>query len=322
MLNAIIRERYDNVRQVYEIDVIKVVQSHFEIEAVDIQESTPFAVTLIKGATDRLEIETPPPCSIPGVYRINYKIRCSGMVCRDASWNDAYVIFEIPEDEMCPSVSVTYSPSMDLKLCADAACSTDTTNHILGYVMTMEAKVTMAAPILMTRFYEVAFTDSATGLGKLAKDAYTVTDFGNFLQYSDVDGDSTGVSTADFTPKKGTGDDAFFYTPDIFTSKDYGVKVTMYVEADLTQSVKKAFLVSKKMNVATEMSARSFSQAKSAISFSDEEAESESNTTVVVVVVVAVAVVVASAVAVFMFRRRAALSKTEHHVNMEPVTTA
>jgi hypothetical protein len=323
MLNAIIRERYDVNRQVYEIDVVKIVQAHFEIEAVSIVYPSQYNVALVIGATDRLEIETPPPCSIPGTFRINYKIRCFGMVCRDASWNDAYVEFVIPADEMCPTVSKTYSPTMELNLCADAACSAYTSDHILGYVVTLEAKVTMEPPIRLTRFYTVEFSDASTGLARTAKDAFVITSFGNFLQYSDVDGDLNGVNTFDFTPAVGTGDNELFYTPDIFTSRDYSVKVTMYVEADLTQTVKKAFLVSNMLVADVDVSARSYATAKSGVTFSDKASSEESSTSAGLIVGVVVAAVVAvAAVAFFIVRRRNVVSKTEHHVNMESMTTA
>jgi hypothetical protein len=320
VLNAIIRERYDVNRQVYEIDVIKLVQAHFEIEAISVVYPSGYNVQLITGSTDRLEIETAPPCSIPGHFRINYKIKCHDMTCRDNTWNDAYVEFDIPEDEMCPSVSRTYSPSMVLNLCADAACSAYTSDHILNYIATVEAKVSMAAPILLTRFYDVVFTKPGTPLSSIAKDAYTVTTFGNEISYVDNDGGADGKSTFDFIPKDG----AFFNTPDIHTSAQYGLKVVMYVEADLTQTVKKAFLVSADV----EPTARSFAMAKSAVKFASDgaasgnEEDSSKMSAGLIVAIVVGALVVISAFSVFVVRRRSALRKTEHHVNMEPVTTA
>jgi hypothetical protein len=321
VLNAIIQERYDVVRQVYEIDVIKVVQSHFTIEALAFYATSAFPATLVKdvygdGTTDRIEVVTPPPCSIPSTFRIAYDIRCNGMICRDNTWNYDEVIFAVPKEEMCPSVSVTYAPSMTLETCADALCAGTTPDHILGYVMTVKATVTMVPPILLTRFYDVKFTD-VNLLSKYVKQSAVVTSFGNFVSYTDVEGGSDGESTFDFVPRKGSGVEDFFKTPDIFTSANYDLEVVMYVEADLTQSVAGRF------TTAVAPTAESYGRASAgfgiaytADGFKEVPEEDSSNTTVIVVCVVSAAVVVAALSAVFVVKRRSVLKQAETHLEM------
>jgi hypothetical protein len=323
VLNAIIQERYDVARQVYEIDVVKVVQSHFTITALAFYATSAFSASLVMdvygdGSTDRIEVVTPPPCSIPSTFRIAYDIRCNGMVCRDNTWNYDEVIFAVPEDEMCPSVSETYSPSMSLMLCADANCAGQTSDHILGYVMTVKASVTMAAPILKTQYYDVKFTNG-NSISKFAKQSLTVTSFGNFLSYVDNEGGANGVSTFDFVPRKGTGSDEFFSTPDIFTSSEFELEVVMYVEADLRQTVSSSF-----RTLALEPTAESYARKNTGFVLaynedgfvSKKEESTSSSGTLAIVGVVAVCVVAVAAVAFFIVKRRSVVKQAETHLQM------
>jgi hypothetical protein len=331
VLNAIIQERYDAVRQVYEIDVVKIVQDHFTITAIGFYATSAFPATLVKdvtgdGSTDRIEIVTPPPCSIPSTFRIAYDIRCNGMICRNNTWNYDEIIFAVPADEMCPSVSVTYSPSMTLMLCADANCAGQTSNHILGFVMTIKATVTMAAPILKTQYYDVKFTDSNL-MSKYAKEALTVTPFGNFISYIDNEGDDDGESTFDFVPRRGTGDNEFFSTPDIFTSSQYDVEVVMYVEADLQQTVSSFFRTLALAPTANSYSRQSegFNVAYNPAGFVEKEEEENTEKTGLdagVIAVIVVACVVALAVVSFFIvkARSIPLKKAQNHVNLEITT--
>jgi hypothetical protein len=323
VLNAIIQERYDVARQVYEIDVIKVVQSHFTIEALAFYATSAFPASLVKdvygdGTTDRIEVVTPPPCSIPSTFRIAYDIRCNQMICRDNTWNYDEVIFAVPKDEMCPSVSVTYSPSMSLMLCADAACSAQTSNHILGYVMTVKASVTMAAPILKTQYYDVKFTDG-NSMSKLAKSALTVTSFGSFLSYVDTEGGADGESTFDFVPRKGTGVNEFFMTPDIFTSSDFDLEVVMYVEADLRQTVSSSFSTLALPPTAQSYARKNegFALAYNSDGFVVDEDESSSLSSGAIVAIVAACVVVVGAAAFFVVKRRSVVKQAETHIDMQ-----
>jgi hypothetical protein len=324
VLNAIIQERYDVARQVYEIDVVKIVQNHFTITALAFYATSAFSASLVMdvygdGSTDRIEVVTPPPCSIPSTFRIAYDIRCNGMICRDNIWNYDEVIFAVPEDEMCPSVSRTYSPSMTLALCADANCAAQTSNHILGYVMTVQASVTMEAPILKTQYYDVKFTDSNL-LSKFAKQALTVTSFGSFLSYVDNDGGSNGMSTFDFVPRKGSGSDAFFSTPDIFTSSDFELEVVMYVEADLRQTVSSSF-----RTLALEPTATSYARKNSGfvLAYTEdgfdlkEESESSGLGALAVVGIVAACIVVVAAAAFFLVSRRTVVKQAETHIDLQ-----
>jgi hypothetical protein len=329
VLNAIIRERYDVIRQVYEIDVIKVVQSHFTITATGVTGVSAFPYTLIidvlgDGSTDRLEITTPPPCSIPSSFTITYDVRCNGMVCRDNTWNTATVDFIIPADELCPTVSVTYSPTLAMILCSDAQCSSHTPNHILGYIMTLKATVTMVPPILKTEFYDVSFKDSVS-LSKYAKQAFTVTPFGTFLGYTDTIGAADGVSYLNFVPKKGAAPNAFFATPDIHTPANFEINVVMYVEADLTQRIAGQFHVAKLL--ALEPTAESYARGTQGVRLADTEgafadAPAEGTNVGLIVGLTVAAVAVVAGFLCFAYRRHAAsLNKAETHIAMEQVVS-
>jgi hypothetical protein len=322
VLNAIIQERYDVARQVYEIDVVKIVQSHFTITALAFYATSSFPATLVKdvygdGSTDRIEVATPPPCSIPSTFRIAYDIRCNGMICRNNTWNYDEVIFAVPEDEMCPSVTKTYSPSMNLLLCADANCVAQTSDHILGYVMTVKAIVTMEAPILKTQFFSVGFTYNS--ISKYAKLGLVVTPFGQFIGYVDTEGGANGESFCEFVPRKGTGSNEFFSTPDIFTSSNFGLTIVMYVEADLRQTVSSSF-----RTLALSPTAESYARKSEGFvlgynedSFDKKEDVESGLGAESIVAIVAACVVVVAAAAFFIVKRRTVVKQAENHIDLQ-----
>ena len=321
VLNAIIQERYDTSRSIYEIDVIKLTQSYFDINAISLSGSVAKPFNLVidvygDGSTDRVEVDVLPPCVFPGRFKITYDIRCLSMVCRDDLWNSAYVEFDIPDWKFCPGVKEVFSPSLDMILCADVGCTAETYDHILGYEIKLKATVSMAAPIKLVEFYDVFF-DNAAGLRMYAKSMFNIQPFGQFLQYADGTGGANGVLYLTWVPKKGSGANEFFDTPDIFTSADFIINVIVYVEANLDQA-RGSFHVSSLDLAPTE---ESYARGDARASMSAGPAE-ESNTSGWAIAGIVVGCVAVVAIVAFVIVRRQRQTKfSNDQVKMTQVTS-
>jgi hypothetical protein len=308
VLNAIVREEWDPFTGIYHVNVVKVVQSHFVITATTLTSPTGISATLQKdayGTTDIVDIVTSSPCRIPGVYRIDYEVDCQpGMNCRQDSWTEHYIEFEIPDEDLCSEVSILEKPTMTLQMCADGeACTVETYDHILGYPILVKATLTHATTINSIDFYEVSFVNSA-GVKTFAKNAFMQKPFGTFMDFDDHYPHVAQYATIEFTPYPDPGGDyEFWMTPDIHTPAEYTIFVT--ARANYALPEKRSMRLHSVHVMAADLPS-SFGTGEKVFSLRAPPAEEEegSSTVVVVVAVVAVVVVVAVAAVFFHLRRR------------------
>jgi hypothetical protein len=313
VLNAIVREEWDPFVSLYHINVVKVIQGHFVFTAAKLTAPNGITATLVKdpfgdGSTDIVDVTTTPPCNLPGKYRIDYEIDCKpGMVCRANTWQDYYIEFEVPDENLCSSVSITERPTMELKMCVDGeACTQTTSDHILGYPILVKAILTGPTTINTIDFYSVSFVNSA-GVKKIAKNGFMQTPFGTFLDFTDHYPRKSDFATFEFTTfPDPDGMYDFWKTPDIHTPAQYTIEVT--ARANYALPSRRSTRLHSSINVMADAPGNfGTDNSPFALTMPPEEAAEEGtgSTVVVVVAVVAVVVVVAVAAVFFHLRRRA-----------------